>query len=326
MTERSDVVASLTHRFPEPSTRDRMISGALEWLARETEADAVALLQGAGSPSPSLVTAPQGLSGALVLSLLQNASDAIAAPEAAERPALATVEWLGPNGISVLVTHGASAATPGALQFARSILGWLASVAWESQADSGVEREVRSIPGVVWAEAASGRLRVLTVRAGEPAATRQQVMAAAGRYDLAVEWLGQPGEESTVAPLAERPRLLGVDVPETGADRVTARVRLSLGGRDLVGTATGDPTFMGRHVAAARATLAALKPIWPEEPLIGDCFVIHSVLEAELVVVSLVVRDLQVAGAALVRAESPESGAARATLDALNRILARGQA
>ena len=115
---------------------------------------------------------------------------------------------------------------------------------------------------------------------------------------------------------AEPPVLRSVSSRRAGARATVSEVVLEWMGRTLRGRGRAGGTWVGRHVAAARATVEALRP------LIDDLALEHLQVtapsaDAELVVATVATRGRHLAGAATVGVGEEDLGAPRAVLDAV---------
>jgi len=108
-------------------------------------------------------------------------------------------------------------------------------------------------------------------------------------------------------------------VAEDDQSRPSAEARLVWRGRELVGRGFGHTSTVGRHLAIARAAVDAVEPIIPDDVIIEHLFLTYPPLDAELLVVVLLVGGERYVGATAAGRGREAWGAARAVLDALNR-------
>ena len=101
----------------------------------------------------------------------------------------------------------------------------------------------------------------------------------------------------------------------------TAEVRLAWEGAELRGIGHGHRTLVGRHLAAARGAIDALKPLVHGLMHVENLQVSTLQSEVEVVLVSVLVGDERLVGATLVQPEDEEHSGAKAVLDAMNRRL-----
>jgi hypothetical protein len=92
-------------------------------------------------------------------------------------------------------------------------------------------------------------------------------------------------------------------------------------GKELKGLGHADPSLVGRHLAAARGALDALKPL-----IHGDMDIEHLQVsmignDVEILQVTVLVGNERLVGAILVRPDEEERSGAKAVLDAVNRRL-----
>jgi hypothetical protein len=169
-------------------------------------------------------------------------------------------------------------------------------------------------------------------RWGGSGGERVLVLAGAGRGDdtsifgrFVLEWVESHGADSRAdeAPPREdeRPRLVSLDLVSEEGERPAATARLMWKGEELTGHGRGHTAVIGRHLAAARAVADALRPVVHGDMLVEHLSVTYPPMDAELVVTTVLVGAKRFVGATVASPGAEESAAARAVLDALNRIL-----
>src|SRR5439155_21546134 len=184
------------------------------------------------------------------------------------------------------------------------------------------------VPGVVWAEARpEGGVRLL---AGEGPDRAREETARAVEVALPgvdVEWVRPPaaaeGEVPSEAPEPEgepRARLIDVSLVEDDEPNA-AEVRLQWEGSELRGLGRADAPVAGAHLASARAAVDALKPLLHGDIALEHLHVLTFPPDFEVVVVTVLVRQERLVGAALIGPNEVELSAAKAILHAVNRRL-----
>jgi hypothetical protein len=281
----------------------------------ETDADAVSFLQ-VTRAGEHLYIEPRALPDAAVADLARRAREAMIAGGHGERAAgdSSSSRWLGSGGSKLLLITGASpvaAAEP--MRFARFAIEWLAGSGSSGEAQPS-EDVARTAPGVAWAEmGADGRLRVLASEQHQERPSTDEL----GRLlpGQLVTWIAEaaPGGE-------KRARLVDVRMSEESGTP-TAEVRLMWEGNELRGVGHGHRTLVGRHLAAARAAIDALKPLVHGLMHVENLQVSTMQSDAEVVLVSVLVGDERLVGVTLVTEEDEERSGAKAVLDAMNRRL-----
>jgi hypothetical protein len=294
------------------------VRGILRWLLTETEAEGVAFLQIAPGQLERLHLEPRGLIPATVAALAGRARRALVGGDE-ERASTegASSRWLGVGGPKVLVLAGVSpirAAEP--MLFARFVLEWLAaSKAGEPALD--VEERARLIEGVAWAEATEdGDLRLL---AAEDVDRIELASAVAEALPgVRVEWAAEhvPGSPAR----EKRARLVNVSLLEDDL-APSAEVRLLWEGNELRGLGRAPTSLVGRHLATARGTLDALKPLVHGDLNVEHVQVLTVGPDLELLQVTVLIGEERLVGAVMVRPDDEERSGAKAVLDALNRRL-----
>ncbi len=294
------------------------VKAVLRWLVSELDAKAVALLQVAPGSRELLFVEPRGLDATMVMGLARRAREALVSMDAEEWVETDTVlsRWLGVGGSKMILLCGVSpisAAEP--LRFARFAIEWACASA-PGDAASKLEERVQRIPVVAWAEATDRVVRVLASEKADTASTRTAVEGEASGAGVAVEWLAGPSSLGS-----DRIRLLDVELAPDSDDRPLANVRLEWKGAELRGRAQGSTSLLGRYLAAARATVDALKPLIHGNISLEHVQISHTPNEIELVLVTVLIGSERFVGATIAGPGNEELAAARAVLDALNRRL-----
>jgi len=169
-----------------------------------------------------------------------------------------------------------------------------------------------------WGEPGDERVLILSgVRpgsAGELTAFGRFVL---DRLELAPlhEARGEPVRE------AERPKLEDVSLSADEEGLPLAVARLGWRGREHVGSGHGHSALLGRHLAAARAVADALGEAFGRDVLVEHLFLTYPPMDAELVVVTVLIGAQRFVGATAVPPGDESRAAAQAVLDALNRSL-----
>jgi hypothetical protein len=168
-----------------------------------------------------------------------------------------------------------------------------------------------------WGEAGEERVLVLS---GVPSGVSSDVTAFA-RFVL--DRLESPTPTHAIARTREsdRPALLDVLVSIDEDDRPMADVRIGWRGGELSGRGHGHTAVLGRHLAAARAVVDALRPALGRDVVVEHLLLSYPPTDAELIVVTVLVGARRFVGATAAAPGDEETAAARAVLDALNRTL-----
>ncbi len=302
---------------PTPSvTGDINLRGILRWLLFETDADAVVFHRETPAGERFYIE-PRGLPDDGVAKLARLAREAMVAAGSGERAIgeTSSTRWLGVGGPKLLLLTGAASPdTVESLRLSRFALEWLAA------SRSGVkpppsEDLARTVPGVAWAEMATdGGLRVLpTEQQGEGLTADALAEMLPGQL---LRWI-IPAPQQDVE---KRARLVAVNLSEMEGSP-EAEVRLLWEGSELRGVGRGHTSLVGRHLAAARAAMNALKPLIHGHLQVEHLQVNTLPSEVEVVLVSVLVGDERLVGATVVRQEDEERAGAKAVLDAVNRRL-----
>ena len=171
-----------------------------------------------------------------------------------------------------------------------------------------------------WGETGDERVLILSgVRPGSMGELTSFARFVLDRLQLPAATGGGPEPGAT----AERPRLEDVSVA-TGEDGLpTAVARLVWRGEEYAGTGHGHSSLLGRHLAAARAVAEALGDAMGRDVMVEHLFLTYPPMDAELVVVTVLIGADRYVGATAVPPGEETRAAAQAVLDALNRNLAR---
>ncbi len=296
-------------------SEDVNLRGILRWLLFETDADAVVFLQVAPG-GEQLFVEPRGLPDASVADLAARARAAVVAAAGGERTTgdVSTARWLGVGGSKLLLITGASpvaAAEP--IRFARFAIEWLAG-SRSGDVLHAHEDAARGVPGVAWAEMdPDGKLRVLpTEQTGDWSTAESLGRILPGQI---LHWV-------VAGPTAAEKRARLVDVYLTEMEGTpSAEVRLLWEGNELKGIGRGHTSLVGRHLAAARGAIDALKPLIHGMMHVEHLQVSTLPSDVEVVLVSVLVGEERMVGATLVRPDDEARAGAKAVLDAVNRRL-----
>jgi hypothetical protein len=171
-----------------------------------------------------------------------------------------------------------------------------------------------------WGE--TGDERVLILSGVRPASMGELTSFARFVLDR-LQLPAEAGGRAEPGATAERPRLEDVSVA-TGEDGLpTAVARLVWRDGEYAGTGQGHSSLLGRHLAAARAVAGALGDAMGRDVMIEHLFLTYPPMDAELVVVTVLIGAERYVGATAVPPGEETRAAAQAVLDALNRNLSR---
>lgn len=318
-SETSPAVYDMDGLPPDPPRPPRHVvadaqASILRWLVAQTGARAAMYLGVSSTGEERLLIEPRRLDADTVTDLLRQARHELTLGEPRDRDGgPAALRWSDEGGDNILLLAGARAETRERARFARFVIEWLdVPVAPPQAGPEATEPTIRLEEAVPDPEAAEppeppgpGGWAPPERRSDRPAIASSAPAPS-----------GQPG--GTAEP---RATLLAVDVDEESG-RPAAEVRLRWRGRELTGVGFGHTTVVGRHLAAARATLEALAPAVGREALIEHLYLTYPPMDVELVVVVVAIAGERFVGAAAVERGAEDLGAARAVLDALNRQLA----
>ena len=297
------------------------VAGVLRWLLMETDADAAAYLRLGPGGVEQLRVEPRGLDPVQVATLAARGHEALmlAGREEHATAEAATTRWLGVGGSKVLVLEGIPEPEPVSvsLRFARFAIEWLAASRRGARL-SLVERRVRAVPGVVWAEvsdAEPGQVRVMLSSQADPERTRDELREAAGGTDITIEGI-EP-------EFSREPRAQLKDLRMAMNSSATAEVRIDWEGHELKGLGRGRASASGRLYAAALATADAMKPLVETDLEVVGLYETETDDAEHLLVVAMSISGEQLVGAVRRGPGQDDASAARAVLDAVNRRLAR---
>jgi hypothetical protein len=297
---------------------DAVILDVLRWLLVETEAESGAYIRLSPSGAEHLVLEPRGLTSADVTELVHQARHAMVEGKVEEEVnvPMAQARWLGKEGTKIVILRGVTmAAADDALRFARFVIEWLATRS-EDLVPS-LERRVRDVPGVAWAEISPGdppSLRVLLDRNADAALTRHALSRALGDTSIRVE-------EIEGIELGEEPRIRLVDLTVGMDDESSVDVLLDWRGQTLRGRGRGRTTESGRSYASAQAVADAMKPLLDSDVSIEGVYRSATAEDLDVLVVTVRVGSSRYIGAVTSPKGQEDVSGARAVLDALNRRL-----
>lgn len=305
---------------PEPGRPDEDvgISDVLRWLVAETEAESAAYILLTPSGNEHLLIEPRGLSSTDVAELVEQARHAMVQGrvEAEVNVPMAHARWLGKNGSKIVILRGVTASEAGeALRFARFVIEWLA--ARGEDLPPSLERRVREIPGVSWAELSPGdpaSLRVLFDPNADPDLVRHELIRIAGSASVRLEEIDGRSD-------GEEPRVRLIDLTEGMDDDSSVDVVLDWRGQMLRGRGRGQATEAGRSYASAQAVADAMKPLLDSDVAVEGVYRSEGADELDVLVVTVRVGSQRYVGAVTSPKGQESASGARAVLDALNRRL-----
>ena len=311
-----------THDIPEPEPshvdEDAAIGDVLRWLVAETEAESAAYVLLTPARTEHLLLEPRGLSSADVAELVAQARHAMVEGrvEAEVNVPMAHARWLGKNGSKIVLLRGVTAAAGAdALRFARFVIEWLA--ARGEDLPPSLERRVREVTGVSWAEAGSGdpsSLRVLLDPNADRTIARHELARTLGDATVRVE-------EISGEPELDDPRVRLIDLTVGLDDESSVDVVLDWQGQMLQGRGRGQPTEAGRSYASAQAVADAMKPLLDSDVAVEGVYRSEGADELDVLVVTVKVGSQRYVGAVTSSKGQEGVSGARAVLDALNRRL-----
>jgi hypothetical protein len=313
---------------PEPEhARDEQnaVGAVLRWLLVETEAECAVYVRLDPSGAESFVLEPRGLASPDVAEAVHQARHAMVegAVESDVNEPMSHARWLGKDGSKIVLLRGVPASeTAEPLRFARFLIEWMATASQDDASSDApsLERRVRGIPGVAWAEMVPGDppvVRVLMDKGADSDLTRHAVSRVVGTDGVRLEEIGAaPGEEEGVA----RVRLLDLTV---GMDDDTAvDVILDWKGQRLRGRGRGKSTEAGRTYASAQAVADAMKPLLDSDVDVEGVYRADAEDDSlDVCVVAVRVGGVRYVGAVPNPRGQEDVSGARAVLDALNRRL-----
>jgi hypothetical protein len=311
-----------TTDIPEPRParfdEDAGIGDVLRWLVAETEAESAAYILLTPSGNEHLLIEPRGLSSADVAELVEQARHAMVEGrvEAEVNVPMAHARWLGRSGSKIVLLRGvAASAGADALRFARFVIEWLS--ARGEDLPPSLERQVREIPGVSWAELSPSEppsLRVLLDPNADPELAREELGRIAGSASVQLEEI--EGE-----PEGEEPRVRLIDLTVGLDDASSVDVVLDWRGQMLRGRGRGQTTESGRSYASAQAVADAMKPLLDSDVAVEGVYRSEGGEELDVLVVTVRVGSQRYVGAVTSPKGQETASGARAVLDALNRRL-----
>lgn len=305
---------------PEPtrSDEDAAIGDVLRWVVAETEAESAAYILLTPSRTEHLLLEPRGLSSTDVAELVDQARHAMVEGrvETEVNVPMAHARWLGKDGSKIVILRGVTAAAGAeALRFARFVIEWLA--ARGEDLPPSLERRVREIPGVSWAELGPGdppSLRFLLDPNADPTLARHELARTLGGDTVRVEEISRDAE-------LEEPRLRLIDLTVGLDDESSVDVVLNWRGQMLQGRGRGQPTDAGRSYASAQAVADAMKPLLDSDVTVEGVYQSEGADEVDVLVVTVKVGSQRYVGAVTSPKGQEDVSGARAVLDALNRRL-----
>lgn len=307
---------------PEGITEEQGAVGAvLRWLLVETEAESAVYVRLSPAGEELFVLEPRGLASPDVAELVHQARHAMVegSVEAEVNEPMAHARWLGKDGTKILLLRGTpSSAATEPIRFARFVIEWIANRG-EDDIPS-LERRVRSVAGIAWAEMTPGdppALRVLLDKEADSDLTRDALTKAVADAGVRLEEIGHTsGDEETAA----RVRLIDLTV---GMDDDTAvDVLLDWKGQRLRGRGRGRSTEAGRTYASAQAVADAMKPLLDSDVDIEGVYRADADEDnLDVLVVAVRVGGVRYVGAVPSPKGQEDVSGARAVLDALNRRL-----
>jgi hypothetical protein len=321
-TSPSSVTSTESMQTPVPELprfdEDAGIGDVLRWLVGETEAESGAYILLSPSGNEHLLIDPRGLSSADVSELVAQARHAMVEGrvEAEVNVPMAHARWLGKNGSKIVLLRGVPATDAAdALRFARFVIEWLA--ARGEDLPPSLERRVREIPGVSWAELSAGEpasLRVLLDPNADPDLARHELIRTVGGASVRLEEID--GRDD-----GEEPRVRLIDLTVGMDDDSSVDVVLDWRGQTLRGRGRGHPTEAGRSFASAQAVADAMKPLLDSDVTVEGVYRSEGADDLEVLVVTVRVGRQRYVGAVTSAKGQESASGARAVLDALNRRL-----
>jgi len=297
---------------------DAAIADVIRWLIVETEAESAAYILLTPSGAEHLLIEPRGLTSGDVGELVDQARHAMVEGrvQAEVNVPMAHARWLGREGTKIVMLRGVAASgAADALRFARFVIEWLATRG--EDLPPSLERRVREIPGVAWAEMAAGdppSLRVLLDRNADPELTRHALTRALGEGSIRVEEID--GGESV-----EEPRVRLIDLTVGLDDESSVDVLPDWQGQTLRGRGRGRTTEAGRSYASALAVADAMKPLLDSDVAVEGVYRSDATEDLDVLVVTVRVGGQRYVGAVTSPKGQEDVSGARAVLDALNRRL-----
>ncbi|MGH2676795.1 MAG: hypothetical protein ACRDHB_00345, partial [Actinomycetota bacterium] len=173
-------------------TEEQGVVGAvLRWLLMETEAESAVYVRLSPAGDELFVLEPRGLASPDVAELVRQARHAMVEgsvePEVNEP--MAHARWLGKDGTKIVLLRGsASGAAAEPMRFARFMIEWIVNRG-DNESPS-LERRVRDVVGIAWAEMSPGdppALRVLLDKEADSDLTRTALTTAVANAGVRLE-------------------------------------------------------------------------------------------------------------------------------------------
>lgn len=297
------------------------VGAVLRWLLVETEAESAVYVRLSPAGEELFVLEPRGLTSPDVAELVHQARHAMVEgsvePEVNEP--MAHARWLGKDGTKIVLLRGTvSGAAAEPMRFARFVMEWIAN-----RGDNDIpslERRVRDVAGIAWAEMSPGdppALRVLLDKEADSDLTRTALTRAVADAGVRLEEIGLASGD---ADGAARVRLIDLTV---GLDDDTAvDVLLDWKGQRLRGRGRGRSSEAGRTYASAQAVADAMKPLLDSDVDIEGVYRADADEDnLDVLVVAVRVGGVRYVGAVPSPKGQEDVSGARAVLDALNRRL-----
>jgi hypothetical protein len=314
----------VTSGVPDPQTltdEEGAVGAVLRWLLVETEAESGVFVRLDPTGAERFILEPRGLASPDVAELIHQARHAMIEGRVEEEvnEPMAHARWLGKEGTKILLLRGVTLYDAGdPLRFARFMIEWIANRGEEDV--PSLERRVRQVPGVAWAEVTPTdplALRVLLDKEADSDRTRHALTTAVGEAGVRLEEIGGSAGEREGAP---RVRLIDLNV---GMDDDTAvDVLLDWRGQRLRGRGRGRSTEAGRCFASAQAVADAMKPLLDSDVDIEGVYRADAEdSNLDVLVVTVRVGGERYVGAVPSPRGQEDVSGARAVLDALNRRL-----
>jgi hypothetical protein len=311
----------VTTETDRDGTEERGAVGAvLRWLLAETEAESAVYVRLSPAGEELFVLEPRGLASPDVAELVHQARHAMVEgsvePEVNEP--MAHARWLGKDGTKIVLLRGtASGGATEPIRFARFVIEWIAN--WGEDDIPSLERRVRNVAGIAWAEMMPGEppaLRVLIDKEADSDFTRNaltRAVADAGVRLEEISFASGDGER------AARVRLIDLTV---GDDDTAVDVLLDWKGQRLRGRGRGRSSDAGRTYASAQAVADAMKPLLDSDVDIEGVYRADADEDnLDVLVVAVRVGGVRYVGAVPSPKGQEDVSGARAVLDALNRRL-----
>lgn len=306
---------------PENIAEEQGAVGAvLRWLLVETEAESGVYVRLSPTGAELFVLEPRGLTSPDVAEVVHQARHAMleGSVEAEVNEPMPHARWLGRDGTKIVLLRGTTtAAASEALRFARFVIEWIANRGEEDI--PSLERQVRDVPGVAWAEMGPGdppSLRILLDKDADSDLTRHALTRAVAHAGVDLEEIGATAARDE----GERVRLIDLTVGDD--DDTAVDVLLDWKGQRLRGRGRGRSTEAGRCYASAQAVADAMKPLLDSDVDIEGVYRADADEDnLDVLVVAVKVGGVRYVGAVPSPEGQEDVSGARAVLDALNRRL-----